>query len=64
MDPSMEGRGATTFVPRSLNRYTVPVLGLRHLNATVIKLVLAKRPAELVDVHQSPDRSLTDSDLF
>ena len=60
----MKGQGTATLVRRSLNRYTLPVLGLRHLKATVIKLLLTKRSAELVDVHQSPDRPLTDSDLF
>jgi len=60
----MEVRGRATLVDRSFNRCTVPVLGLRHLKATVIKLLLTERPAELVDVHQSPDRPLTDSDLL
>jgi hypothetical protein len=59
----MEGRITATIVRRSLNHYTVPVLDLRHLKAIAIMLELPKRPAELMDVHQSPDRSLTGSDL-
>jgi hypothetical protein len=53
----MEGDTAV-LVRRSIVHYSVPVPGLRHLNATTIHVNLAGRTAKVLAVYLSPSRAL------
>jgi hypothetical protein len=57
------GGGTAILVRRGIDHYAVPVLGLQHLEATAIHLVLATRPVKLMSAYFSPTRPLIESDL-
>jgi hypothetical protein len=46
-----------------MDHCALPVSGLRHLEATAIRLVLASRPVKIVAAYLSPTRPLIESDL-
>jgi hypothetical protein len=56
------GGGTVILAHRGINR-AVPVLGLQHLEATAICLVLANRSVKLAAAYLSPTRPLIESDL-
>jgi hypothetical protein len=58
--PTREGDTAI-IARRGIDHYAA-VLGLQHLEATAIHLVLASRPVKLVAVYLSPTRHLIESD--
>jgi hypothetical protein len=57
-DGPTPGGGTAILVRWDTDHYAVPVLGLQHAEATVIRLVLATRPLKLVTGYLSPTRTM------
>jgi hypothetical protein len=63
-DRLTEGGGTAMLVRRGIGYYTLPALGLRHPQATVIHVILASRPVKVLAMHLSPSRPLLNLTLL
>lgn len=57
-DRLTEGGRTTILVLRGTDHYSLPVQGLRHLEATAIYVVMGSKPVKILAVYLSPVRSL------
>jgi hypothetical protein len=61
--PAHRGRRKSNTGRRGIDHYTVPVLGLTHLEATAIHIMLASGPLKIFTVYLSPSRPIVGSEL-
>jgi hypothetical protein len=62
-DQITKGGGIAVLFSRSIDHRAVPVLGLRHLEATAIQITLAGTPVKVLAVYLSPSKPLIKRDL-
>ena len=62
-DRSTKGGGTDILVRWGIEHNSLPVAGLRHLEATAIEMKLAGKPAKIMAVYLSPSRPLIKSAL-
>jgi hypothetical protein len=62
-DRSSSGGGTAILVSRGIEHHALPVLDLRHLEATAIELKLAGKPTKVLAIYLSPSRPLIKSDF-
>ena len=62
-DRLTEGGGTAILVRRVMDHHTVPIQGLRYLEATVMQFMLANKAVKILVVYLSPSLPLIASDL-